>query len=269
VSKRDVAPISAIVVGLNEGHLLRECLMSADFCDERLYVDLGSTDGSIDIAKELGWATLVHDRVPIGEFIVTELKYSMDNPWLLFIDPDERISPALGTAVLALFQKGIPPHIGALRAPWFFHFKGRRLRGTPWGGEKSRPFIAHRERFTLTSEVHRGRSLLDGYESHSFGEIDPNEHINHFWSSSWTELLEKHRRYLRLEGHSQYLAGRRMTANRLFRRIPQLVVQVVRHRQPFQDGARGILLSLFWITYQLLADWELFRHQKRSRGHSR
>lgn len=267
MSKRDVAPISAIVVGLNEGHLLRECLMSADFCDERLYVDLGSTDGSIDIAKELGWATLVHDRVPIVEFIHSELKFSMKNPWILFIDPDERISPALGASVVQLFQRGIPPKIGVLIAPWFFHFKGKRLRGTPWGGEKGRPFVGHRERFTFTTEVHRGRKLMDGYEHHNFSTDDSDKFITHYWSSSWIELLKKHRRYLRHEGRSQYLAGRRMSTIGLIQRIPQLLLQVLKSKNPFQDGLRGLLLSIFWIVYKYLADRELVRYQKQiSRG---
>lgn len=262
-TQEDAAPISAIVVGLNEGHLLRECLASASFCDQKLYVDLGSRDSSLAIAQELGWETQSHDRVPIGEFIVSELKFSMKNPWILFLDPDERISPALGSSVLKLFRKGLPSSIGALSAPWFFHFKGKRLHGTPWGGVKSRPFVAHRERFSLTTEVHRGRELLDGFETYHFGADNSGEFINHFWSASWKDLILKHRRYLNLEGESQFSAGRHTTLRRLLLSLPRLALQVVKHKEPFSDGVLGVGLSLFWIVYKFLAEWELFRYQKR------
>ena len=264
-----VAPISAIVVGLNEGHLLRECLESANFCDQKVYVDLGSQDNSLEIAHELGWDSRAHDLVPIGEFIVSELKNSMNHPWILFLDPDERISRELGSSILQLFSQGIPSAVGVITAPWLFHFKGKKLQGTPWGGRKSRPFIAHRERFSLTTEVHRGRQLLDGFEPYPVGDHDSGEHINHFWSESWGDLIAKHRRYLRLEGESQFSAGRRTTAYRLLMSLPRLVSRVLREKEPFKDGLSGLGLSLLWVTYQFLAEWELFLQQRRNCPSSR
>lgn len=257
------APISAIVVGLNEGHLLGECLASASFCDEKLYVDLGSRDNSLEIARELGWETKSLDPVPIVEFVHSELKSSMKHPWILFLDPDERISPSLASSVVGLFKQGIPETVGALSAPCLFHFKGKRLAGTPWGGEKLRPFIAHRDRFSLTTEVHRGREVLEGFEFCQVGSFHSNEHIKHFWSDSWGKLIQKHRRYLRHEGVSQLTAGRRTTPYRLLLSFPRYAAQVLREKEPFKDGLRGIGLSVLWVTYKFLAEWELFKKQKR------
>jgi GT2 family glycosyltransferase len=47
--------IGVVVIGRNEGDRLRECLASlADFSSQLVYVDSGSTDGSQDLARDLG-----------------------------------------------------------------------------------------------------------------------------------------------------------------------------------------------------------------------
>ncbi len=253
------------MVGYNEGHLLKRCLSSANFCDQRLYVDLGSDDNSILIAKSLGWNTVLHPRVPIGEFIVSEMKHSMKYPWILFIDPDECISYSLGQAIEEIFSGKIPDTIGAFSAPWIFYFKNKKLEGTPWGGERTRPFIAHRDRFTLTTEVHRGRQLLESYEYQTVGNHDTDELIHHHWSESWNALIAKHLRYLRLEGESQFLSGRRTTVLKLLLSFPTVCLQALREKYPFRDGMRGIGLSLLWVVYKICAEWELLKFQRKAR----
>ena len=51
---KEKLPITLVVVTLNEEANLRRCLDSADFCESIVIVDSGSTDRTIEIAKELG-----------------------------------------------------------------------------------------------------------------------------------------------------------------------------------------------------------------------
>lgn len=49
------APVGLVAIGRNEGDRLRKCLMSAlDQVGKVVYVDSGSTDGSVDMARSLG-----------------------------------------------------------------------------------------------------------------------------------------------------------------------------------------------------------------------
>ena len=49
--------IGVVVIGRNEGERLRQCLASVnDKASAAVYVDSGSTDGSIDLARALGVA---------------------------------------------------------------------------------------------------------------------------------------------------------------------------------------------------------------------
>lgn len=61
---RDAAPgtVGVVVIGRNEGERLRSCLTSAvREVRQLLYVDSGSTDGSVALAKSLGVETLTLD----------------------------------------------------------------------------------------------------------------------------------------------------------------------------------------------------------------
>lgn len=50
--------IGAVVIGRNEGERLRKCLASLQSVEHRVYVDSGSTDGSCDLARSLGFAVV-------------------------------------------------------------------------------------------------------------------------------------------------------------------------------------------------------------------
>ena len=46
--------LGVVVIGRNEGGRLRRCLLSVASCDVRVYVDSGSTDGSVEAARASG-----------------------------------------------------------------------------------------------------------------------------------------------------------------------------------------------------------------------
>src|SRR5437868_14070964 len=57
-----VAKLGVVAIGRNEGERLRRCLESVDDRAEAVvYVDSGSTDGSIELAHSLGVQTLALD----------------------------------------------------------------------------------------------------------------------------------------------------------------------------------------------------------------
>ena len=51
--------LSAIIITRNEAANIGGCLDSVAFCDERIVVDCGSSDGTVDIAKAKGAARRV------------------------------------------------------------------------------------------------------------------------------------------------------------------------------------------------------------------
>ena len=85
----------------NEEKNLRECLESVSWADEIVVVDSKSTDGTVAIAREFT------DRVLIQEWLghIGQSQFSTDqtkNLWVLHMDADERVSPALRDEILTL-----------------------------------------------------------------------------------------------------------------------------------------------------------------------
>src|SRR5258707_15486668 len=59
---RAVAKIGVVAIGRNEGDRLRRCLKSiGNQASAIVYVDSGSTDGSVDLARSLGVETVLLD----------------------------------------------------------------------------------------------------------------------------------------------------------------------------------------------------------------
>ena len=257
----DLLPISALVVGLDEGHLLSDCLKSLSFCRERVYIDLGSRDDSVEIALSLGWNAEIHERVPFVEIIHQKLSGRLKYDWVLYLDPDERAGPATAATIgpLVTMQEG--SQVGAIRVPCDYYFKRKQIMGTPWGSANTRRFVVNKTRVSFRSEVHRGTEINPGFHEEQLDE--DGLRIQHFWSDSWKSLLAKHVRYLKSEGVSKYSAGRRTSLFTVLTTPWKTLVDTIRHKAPFRDGITGIGLSCLWVIYKSAAEWALLVHQSR------
>ncbi|WP_332872950.1 glycosyltransferase [Paracoccus zhejiangensis] len=105
------AMVAAIVIGRNEGERLVACLTSLQgLADPVIYVDSGSTDGSIDAARRLGAQVLVLDTsIPFTAARArnTGLRHLLDQGqqqgFVQFVDGDCQIEPGwIETARAAL-----------------------------------------------------------------------------------------------------------------------------------------------------------------------
>lgn len=92
--------ISAVVLTKNEEKNIKNCLESLKFCGEIIVVDDNSEDNTTEIAKKLG--AKIHTRALDNDFSaqrnfgLTQAK----GDWALFIDADERVSPALASEII-------------------------------------------------------------------------------------------------------------------------------------------------------------------------
>jgi glycosyltransferase involved in cell wall biosynthesis len=93
--------ISVTIRTFNEEKNIRECLESISWADEIVVVDSKSTDHTVAIAREFT------DRVIIQEWLghVGQSQFATDqtkNLWVLHMDADERVTPALRDEIRAL-----------------------------------------------------------------------------------------------------------------------------------------------------------------------
>lgn len=98
-----------MVLTYNEETNLPACLASLSGLHGMIYVvDSGSTDQTLAIAKELGATILEH---PFEHYAAqrnwAQRQLPKDSEWVLHLDADERLTPALVTEIAALLQN--PP----------------------------------------------------------------------------------------------------------------------------------------------------------------
>lgn len=257
-------PLTALVSSRNEGHLLGRCLDSIAFCDEIVVIDIDSDDDTGAIAREHGARVLRHPWVPIAERARLELVHEARHDWLLFLDPDEMFAPRLATQIGELLP-ALAADVAVVDCPWQFYFRDRPLRGTIWGGVTFKRTLARRGSAELRPTVHSGTRPRDGFRAETIA-FDGDNAIAHYWSPGYRSLVEKHIRYLRLEGADRRSQGMITGYKDILRTpVPALWESfVVRHG--YRDGVDGLLLSVLWSAYATGAKIALLRELDRARS---
>jgi glycosyltransferase involved in cell wall biosynthesis len=83
-------PLSVAIITKNEEEMLPSCLKSVSFADEIVVVDSGSTDRTIEVAKEYGCRVFVEQWKGFGLQKLSAIE-KCTHDWILVLDADERI----------------------------------------------------------------------------------------------------------------------------------------------------------------------------------
>ena len=121
-----MADITAIILTKNEERNLRDCLLSiAGFCSRAVVVDCGSTDKTVEIAREMGADVYFHEF----EYYAKQFNWAIDNAdiktaWTLRLDADERVTPDVIRACEALISAG---RVSGVAMEATYYFLGRAI----------------------------------------------------------------------------------------------------------------------------------------------
>jgi glycosyltransferase involved in cell wall biosynthesis len=239
--------LTAFVSSRNEAQLLPRCLDSISFCDEIIVIDIESDDDTAAVATAHGARVIRHSWVPIAEQARLELVGEARHEWLLFLDPDEVFPPALADQ-LAELVPSLPEDVAIVDCPWQFYFRDKRLRGTMWGGTTRKRTLARRGAAELRPTVHSGTGLMPGYRIESVPFTGDNA-IAHYWATGYRSLIEKHWRYLKLEGRDRRSHGVVTGYKDIVRTPLPAFWESFVQRHGYRDGVVGLLLSALWATY--------------------
>jgi glycosyltransferase involved in cell wall biosynthesis len=101
-----VSGLSVIVITFNEAANIEDCLKSVSFADEVIVLDSGSSDTTREIAQEMG--AVVHVRDDWAGFGIQKNRALAlaQQPWVLSLDADERVSPKLATLIQNVISAG-------------------------------------------------------------------------------------------------------------------------------------------------------------------
>jgi glycosyltransferase involved in cell wall biosynthesis len=193
------APVSAVVLSRNEEANIAQCLETILWCREIILID-ASSDATLKIAKEVVdqeklKVVSLPESTDFSKLRNLGLKES-SNDWVLFVDADQRVSPALrGEIEYELLQDNIP--YAGFRIRQLDVFSGRLLKFGETGhtqhillGKKGAGEWKRRvhEYWDLAGEVKNLRQPMLHYPHPSINEFI--EHINRWSTLDAQEFLE-------------------------------------------------------------------------------
>jgi glycosyltransferase involved in cell wall biosynthesis len=242
--------LTVTVITKNESAHIAAALASVAWADETIVVDSGSTDGTVDLARAL--ATRVEVRDWPGYSAQKDYAAGLaSNDWILSLDADERVTPALAAEIRALLAH--EPSAHGYRVPRETWYLGRWIRSTDWYPDYQLRLYDRRAGRWNGRRVHESVALK--------GQPGLLRHpLQHYAYRNVSHHLATIDRYTTLAAEQWFLDGRRTSVLRAIVHADLAFLRNYFLRKGFVDGGAGLLVSILNSYYVLLKFaklWEL------------
>lgn len=239
--------LTAAVIARDEEDLLGECLQSIAFADERLVlVDAATRDRTREVAR--GNGARVAERAFSNFAAQRDAALALaTGDWVLFVDADERVTPALREEVLRIVSE--PGGCRGFWIPRHNYLLGHVVRHAGWFPDYQLRLLERgAARFDPSRPVHE-LALVDGQIGHL------REPLLHFNYRSLGEFIAKQERYCPFEaerwlarfGRPRKRALLGQPAREFWRRYVAL--------EGYREGPLGLVLSVLLAFYAGKAIW--------------
>jgi glycosyltransferase involved in cell wall biosynthesis len=179
--------VSVYIIAFNEAEKIRDCINSVLWADEIVLIDSYSTDGTSEIAKELG-AKVVH--IPFNGYgdLRNQAILQCKNEWILSLDSDERCTIQVRDEILKLINNA---PLDIYHVPRKNFFMGRWIKFSGWYPNFRQPQLFKKGKMSYTMEL-----VHEGFINHSKKEIGTiNNNIWQFPYKNTEEVMHKANRY--------------------------------------------------------------------------
>ena len=247
--------LTVLIPCKNERRNIRPCIEALrPIADEILVADSGSTDGTLDIVQDAGGCRIVkREYINSGNFKNWAIPQA-SHDWVLIVDADERVTPALAAEINALLQA--PGRCDGYHVYRANYFLGHRIRHSGWGRDKVlRLFRRDLGRYNGESD-HAEVRVATGKVGHLKARLE------HFSYWTFDQYFHKLHRYTLQSAQNRHAAGKRASYIRMLMAPPLRFLHCYLIRLGFLDGIAGLQvctltgLSSFIKQVRL---WELQR----------
>ncbi len=232
--------ISVVLITRNAAAVLDGALASIPAGAEVIVADDGSTDGTCDLASRRSARVVPQDPVRLaaarGNFDVARngAARHATRPWWLFLDADERITPALAIEIAAALPTAGKAGFDMPRTNLFW---GRPVRLL---GEDRQIRLVRRGLGRFPDGALHQKMIVDG----DIGRLAaPLLHEN---VRNWRDVRERFHRYVPVE-------AAHLTMRPTRRQVAASAVWHLAHYYgtmgAWRDGARGLLVSCIYAAY--------------------
>ena len=254
-----MASLSVIVITKNEAHNIGACLQSVLFADQLVVLDSGSRDGTLDIARTIGAEVSEnHDWQGFGVQKNRALALARCD-WVLSIDADERVTPALQAEIMAAITSSASD---AYSFPRLSSYCGQYMRHSGWYPDRvTRLFKRHAAQFSCEL-VHE--KLLT---SSPVGQLASP--LLHESFTGFEAVLDKVNRYSSAGSQMLFARGKTASPGKALAHGAWAFVRTYIFKRGFLDGRLGLVLAISnaeGTYYRYLKLWLLCELQNSKSG---
>ncbi|MFP3867197.1 MAG: glycosyltransferase family 2 protein [Desulfobacteraceae bacterium] len=237
-----MAGLTVTIITLNEEANIVACLESVRWADEIVVVDSQSTDCTVELARaftdrifSVPWQGFARNKNLALEQARME--------WILSLDADERVPPALQQEILEQLQADGP--LDGYRVARKNYFCGQWIKHLGWYPDYTiRLFRRGRGHFA-DREVHEGVEVE--------GRVGTLQHpLEHYTYASLSDFVQRMDRYSQLAARELVKQGRRPCWGELLWRPWATFVNLYFIKKGFLEGRAGYTLAVLYSVYNFL-----------------
>lgn len=234
--------ITATIITLNEERNIARAIESLRCCDEVLILDSGSTDRTVELARNLdarvleaGWRGYAGQKNWAAE--------QATHDWILSLDADEALSEPLEAEILALKKSG--PRYDGYTMPRLAQYLGKWILHSGWYPDRKIRLYNRAKGKWVGDFVHESVTL-----SGRVGHLDGN--ILHFTCESLAEHVKTMDRYTTLA--AQEIAARKIQVpiTKMIFDPAWTFFKTYFLQRGFQDGVEGLTIAYMAAFYTFL-----------------
>ena len=240
-------PASVYIISLNEERNIRRALESVKDFAQIVVVDSGSTDKTLEIAREYT------DNISYNKWVTeydqrTHALSLCDHEWVLSLDADERIDDRLRESIIDVMEKD---DADGLKIRIMEYFMGHPP--SKWVKHSNRIKFFKKDLFEYgQARVHIPAKLTSGRAKQAKG------FMIHYGEKSVNIAVEKNNKYAGYKAQDKYQKGKRASRLRMALIFPFTFLKYYFLRRHILSGTRGFILSVDCAHYAFLKDAKLY-----------
>ncbi len=244
--------LTVTVITHNEAPHISAALESVSWADEIIVIDSRSTDDTVELAGRLATRVEVRDWPGYG----AQKNYAASmasNDWILSLDADERVTPALASEIRELLAGS--PAASGYRIPRVAFHLGKWIRTTDWYPDYQLRLYDRRAGRWNERRVHESIEL-----NGSPGQL--RRELQHYPYRDISHHLQTIDRYTTLAAEEWHASGRRASGPEILFHTEWAFARNFVFKAGFKDGAAGLIVSSlnsYYVFLKLAKLWELGR----------
>jgi ADP-heptose:LPS heptosyltransferase len=226
--------LTALIITYNEEHNIKDVLRNLDFADEIIVIDSFSTDKTVEIARSFQNVQVVQH---LFENYALQRNFAISlatNPWILFLDADERLTSKLKKEISQIIQqKDSFPAYYMYRS---FMFKNSRLRFSSWQTDKIIRLFQNDKAYYSEQKIVHEKLNVTG----NIGKL--KNKLTHYSYNDYSSYKQKMVHYGKLKAKEASSKGTHPTVFHFYiRPIYQFMYQYF-IRLGILDGKKGVII---------------------------